>query len=343
MRPIRVLITCLGGRYSVSLIRALRKDKRLGIKIVGTDTNRDVISKHFVESFHTVPSGSDKDYIPQMLRISEKEKIDIIIPGADEEVMAVSRAKGLFDKKGIICSVDNIQNIDLVMDKWKLFNHLFKNKIPMPAFKPVSEVKDIKKVADYFGYPKSKFILKPRRSRGARDVWIIGEDDGSTSLKYFKNHFEKQNIKRLNYVAMEFLPGPAYDVDLLAKFGNPICIVPRRRVWKNRLSSFCEGCKVENNTQLIRLVTKISKLLKLNYAYDFDCGTFSDGAPAIYEINPRFSGAVAASLGSGVNIPVMLVRMLKGIEIPKYNIRFDISMFPVPEMVFVDKGKVLCR
>ena len=337
---VRILLTCLGGRYSLGIIKALKESTKPKMEIIGADIIPDVIPKHFVDSFYTIPRGSDSNYISEVLRICKKERIDIIIPGADEEVIALSTAKEIFNKRGIICSVDTIHNINLVSDKFDLYNFLAKNYLFKPQYKLLQKAGDIDDVADYFGYPKSKFVVKPRRSRGARNVWIIGEDSESSSTREFRNYFKNHSEDLLDYVAVEFLPGPAYDVDVIAKDGEPICIVPRRRLWKNKLSASNEGCRVENNKKLISLVADIVRLLKLNNAYDFDCGSLDNSEHAIYEINPRFSGAVAASLGAGVNLPVMLVKLLKGLSLSNKNITFDVSMFPVSEMVFLKKGKL---
>jgi predicted ATP-grasp superfamily ATP-dependent carboligase len=177
-------------------------------------------------------------------------------------------------------------------------------------------------------------------------VRIIGEDkEGEISLQKLCGLYESEELKIYTNLAMEYLPGPAYDVDVLAKNAHPLCVVPRRRTWKNRLSPFSEGCIVEDNKELVQFVENIIRVLKLNYVYDFDCGTTDGGKPAIYEINPRLSGAIAASAGAGVNLPVMLVKMLMGMEVPKCAIRFGTHMHPKPngEMEFTYEERTLCR
>ncbi len=341
MRKIKVLLTCLGGRFSFDTLYALRQSKQPKIEIVGADVNSDVTIKYFVDSFYTVPHGLDYNYAREILRICKKEKVEIVIPGADEEVIALSGEKEKFTNSGIVCAVDDYSTLELVTDKARLFDFLSKNNICMPRYKIVNTAKEVVSAADYLGYPKRKFILKPTRSRGARNVWLIGKDNKSVTLKAFLEHIKRDRTKKLNYLAVEFLPGFAYDVDVIAKEGKPFCIVPRRRLWRNPFSASSEGCVIEKNRHLTDLVAEITKLLNLNYAYDFDCGSFGNSRPAIYEINPRFSAAVAASLAGGVNLPVMLVRLLKGMKLPKCSIMFNVSMFPISKMMFSKAGKLL--
>lgn len=339
----KVLLTCIGGRFSINTIKALKKPSGIKVKVVGVDMKTDVEARHYVDAFYTVPAGSDKEYITRLLDIAQKERVEIIMPCSDEEAIALCRAKGNFAKKGITCAVDKSNTVELVTDKCKLFEFLSQKRIPMPRFKPISCVRQISDFAQYLDYPKHKFVIKPARSRGARDVWVIGEDAGMCPLKKLLRDLKERKIKQFNYLAMEFLPGPAYDVDLLAKNGRPLCILNRRRLWRNKLSGFSQGCIVEENKPLTDFVAKASALLKLNYVYDFDCGTYLNGMPAVYEINPRFSGAIAAGIGSGVNIPQMLIRMIKGLNIPKQNIKFNVSMFPVSGIMCFKNNKKICR
>lgn len=344
MRSIRVLLTCIGGRFGISTINALKASINPKITIIGSDTNNDIAAKYLVDAFYLVSPGSAPGYVQEMINICKKERVDVFIPCADEEVLSVAREKELFIKKGIKCAADDPETVDLVGDKWRLFNMLAKSGIPMPKFKLVNDINHIKAAAEYMGYPRNKFILKPRRSRGARNTWLIGKGDGETSVEEVQRNFKIQKTGKLNHVAMEFLPGPAYDVDLLVKNGRPIYIIPRRRVWRNKLSRFSEGCRVEKNGALTKMVSQIAMLLKLNYIYDFDCGSFGDHTPAIYEINPRFSGAVAAGMGAGINIPLTLVNILIDSKIVKKKVNFNISMLPITDMLFLNKEKAfLCR
>jgi carbamoyl-phosphate synthase large subunit len=40
------------------------------------------------------------------------------------------------------------------------------------------------------------------------------------------------------------------------------------------------------------------------------------GAPAIFEINPRFSGGIPLTIAAGADFPKMLLRLAMGLEVP---------------------------
>ncbi|MFH0840006.1 MAG: ATP-grasp domain-containing protein [Candidatus Omnitrophota bacterium] len=326
-KKVRVMLTCVGGKFSRNTVKLLKESKDPEITVIGVDSGRSIGCIDGLQAFHIVPRGSDKVYIPKLLELCGKESVDIVIPCADEEVAKIAAFKSQFDGAGITCAVDGRKTVALTNDKFALFEHLSRNGINMPRYKLIKSAQELKKSAAYFGYPKEKFVIKPRCGRGTRHTFIIGNDGESMPLEEALNIFGDLPT---NLMAMEYLSGEAYDVDVLAREGNPLCIVPRRRTWLNKLSPFSEGCEVENNEDVTEFVKRITLVLKLNYAYDFDCGITAKGKPALYEINPRFSGAIAASAGAGINMPVMLVRMMRGLDIPKMRIKFGTKMIPKP-------------
>lgn len=335
-KRVRVLLTCVGGKFSRNTIKLLKESKDPEIMVIGVDSSGDIGRMDSLENFYIVPRGSDKKYIPKLLEVCKKERIDIVIPCADEEVEAISAFKPQFEKEGISCAAAGRKTIALTNDKFALFECLSGNGMNMPRYRLIKSAEELKQNAAYFGYPKEKFVLKPRCGRGARGIYIIGNDGDSMPLEEVLDIFGDLPV---NAVAMEYLPGEAYDVDVLARGGDSLCIVPRRRTWLNKLSPCSEGCEVEDNEEIVRFVKKITSILKLNYAYDFDCGITTEGKPALYEINPRFSGAIAASAGAGINMPVMLIRMMRGMDVPVARIKFGTKMIPKPNggMDFVYK------
>lgn len=346
MRTVKILLTCLGGRFMLDTLMALRLASSFRLEIFGSDSDftNAILFKDYIRKFYKVPRGSQEGYIDAIMHICKNEGINLVIAGSDEEVYSLAKHKTIFDAAGIIVTVDNFYTVSLLRDKWELFTYLESAGLRMPRFYRLRNSKDLMKVAEYFEYPKRKFVLKPRISRGARNVWIVGKGPGAHTLREVCNYFFEQKIVVSNYIATEFLPGNAYDVDLLSRDGNPICIVSRRRIWKNPLSSFSEGCIIEKNERVINLVKKIATLLKINYLYDFDCGEFADSTPAVYEINPRASGAVASALGGGVNMPLLLVQMALGMKLPRIKLKFGVEMFPITKMVFLRQNRrILCR
>ena len=350
MAKTNVLVTCIGGVFSLDTFRSLRADKELDVRIIGVDGNPEVVNRHFADVFYPVPLATTHpdDFIETVLDICQRESVDVLIPCSDEEALATSAAKKRLSDVGVACAVEDHEKVLLMRDKAALFAHVAECGVSMPRFTRLSDVNALPEVAEQMGYPDARFVLKPTTSRGARNFMIV--DSGRTVYRVLSEernsgHGNLEDVTRrlkeeesgLNLMAAEYLPGPAYDVDCVATNGKPLCIVPRRRLWKDAFSPVSQGCRVEKNEGLERLTREIVQAMSLNYAFDLDCGTRDDGSPGLFELNPRVSGSVAAATGGGVNVLAILVRSVLGLPVEETEIRYGATMFPTTRMGFISE------
>lgn len=344
---LNVLITCIGGFYGLDTIEALKSDKELDVRVFGVDSDETVVNRYFADSFSVVPSAESHpdDFVEALLSLCNEFSIGAVIPGSDEEAYALSKAKSDFNQIGTECAVQDLGTMELIRDKLLFFQKISNEKFGIPKFADVSVVEDIKTAASRLGYPKRRIILKPRVGRGARGLIVIDENvvrpsHGTESRGYWLGNLEsavdmlEEKDQPLNLIGMEFLSGDIYDVDCLSNSGEPIYIVPRRRLWDTPFSRGIEGHVIEHNQEIIDITSKIVRALKLSYAFDCDFGTFEGGAPGVLEVNPRWSGSVAASRAAGVNIPALLARDLMGLPLPDLKVMHGAKIFPVSRMEF---------
>ena len=99
---------------------------------------------------------------------------------------------------------------------------------------------------------------------------------------------------------MEYLPNNDYSVDILAKNGEIIAMVPKIREVKSHGPSLVS--KVDYNPKIVSLVKKISKVFNLNHNVNIQLRLGDDGEPYPYEINPRIAGTIAACNHIGLNL-----------------------------------------
>lgn len=346
-KSFKVLITCVGGFYGRDTIEALKSDKELDVTVVGVDSDETVPNRHFTDMFSVVPNAEARpeDFVETLLTLCSDSSIDAIVPGSDEEAYALSRAKLDFRKLGTECAVQDLETMELIRDKLVFFQKISNEAFKIPKFAGISVVEDLKAEASRLGYPSRRIILKPRVGRGARGLIVLDEtardpSRGTESRGYWLGDLEsavnmlEKKDRLLNLIGMEFLPGDIYDVDCLAKSGDPIYIVPRKRLWDTPFSRGIEGHVIEHDQEIVDITSRIVKALKLGYAFDCDFGTHEGGGVGILEVNPRWSGSVAASRASGVNIPALLVRDLMGLPLPDLEVVHGASIFPVSRMEF---------
>ena len=349
---INVLITCIGGYYGIDTIEALKSDSEIDINVIGVDADSTVVNRNFVDTFFCIPNADEdpESFINSLYEICEKYNVDIIIPGADEEAYALSSSKDIFERLGVKCAVQDKDIMEIISDKLVFFNKMSELNIRTPKFSGVSNLDDLINNSDYLGFPDKRIILKPRVGRGARGLMVIDDQiasptEGQESRGYWLGNIEsaikylgnKQSFNNsdLRLIAMEYLPGDIYDVDCVANNGLPIAIIPRKRLANTPFSRGVEGHEIDNNETILDITTETIKALSLGYVFDCDFGTHANGEPGILEINPRWSGSVAASLGSGVNIPSLIVRVLMGIEFDQIEPTYGNKIFPTTRMGFL--------
>ena len=70
-----VLITCVGGGLSFALIESLKDSLLYDYRIVGTDTNEDVIAKNICDVFSLVPHGEAPTYSESILQLCIEQNV----------------------------------------------------------------------------------------------------------------------------------------------------------------------------------------------------------------------------------------------------------------------------
>ncbi|GMV21726.1 MAG: hypothetical protein AMXMBFR57_16750 [Acidimicrobiia bacterium] len=346
-QPYTVLITCLGGVYSRETVEALRLDRSLRLRIVGCDADASTVNRYFVDEFRVVPNASaaPEQFGEVMLALCREMGVSLVISGADEEVLALSRRRADFEAMGVTCAVERPETLAILRDKATLFDCLRAAGVAVPAYRRVESAGDVRLAAEMLGYPDRPFVLKPSTGRGARGLMLVDARERGVAHPAGTRGYVRGDLAGIagaiaasgatGLLAMEYLPGPAYDVDCVATRGVPHCTVVRRRLWRDPLSPVSQGCRVERHPALEALTREVVAALGLSFACDLDFGTGSDEGVGLFEVNPRWSGAVASALAGGVNVPAVLVRSVRGMALGETEPRPGRSMYPVTRMVFV--------
>ena len=145
----RIILTCIGGPLKINEIKFLKITK-FNNYVVGTDINKNITSKKFVDKFYITPKGNDNRYIKEMIRIVKKEKIDLIIPCSDEEALSLAKNKKKFNMINCMIAIDDYKKIRIFADKLKTYQFLKKAKIMTPKYYSSNNISDLKKKYNIF-------------------------------------------------------------------------------------------------------------------------------------------------------------------------------------------------
>ncbi|MDD5544018.1 MAG: ATP-grasp domain-containing protein [Acidobacteriia bacterium] len=263
---------------------------------------------YVVDRFFVIPPvGKDpQEYVNRILRISRREKIDLVIPTVSEELLPLAERRHEFEEQGIRVMVSNPAAIAVTVDKWKTYQFCQAEGIRCPRTGLVQGKDSVGAFARRMGFPIS---LKPRWGRGSAGFHVVRD---------------MKVLKTLNPVhstiMQEYIGGMEYSTDVLMQDGIPVLAVPRERL---RTES---GISVIGKTVRLPKVSKfainICEALGLEGVANVQI-KLDRGGPTLIEVNPRFAGTTILSVAAGVNFPYLAVKnFLRGERFVPSELRF---------------------
>lgn len=293
MSQIRILFTSVGRR--VELMQAFKKaatDLNADVVIYGADIVDNASALFYCDKKIIVPRIKTPEYIPELLRICEQEKINALIPTIDTDLLLLAKNKAKFTAMGTEVLIAAEDKVQLCRDKRFTADYFIKCGLKSP--KPIDDYTQYNG-----GFPA---FIKPK--------------DGSSSINAYKVH-NAEELKSYasmidDYIIQPFIEGTEFTIDAFCDFkGNPIFITPRERVavrsgevLKTRIAQ--DDVMIAECKQLLadyRPSGAITvQLIKQN----------STGDNYYIEINPRFGGGAPLSIKAGADSARVCIELLMG-------------------------------
>ena len=289
MKELRVLFTGAGRR--IELIQAFRSAAfRLGIDltIFGADLDMTAPALIYCDYARKVCRMKDERYIPELISICQQDKIDLLIPTIDTDLLLLSNNVDLFGDTKVLISAP--EKIAICRDK----NHTSDFFKSCGCYAP-TPVNDWRSYKDEF-----PCFIKPK--------------DGSGSINAFKAESQKEleiyADQIGDYIVQPFIEGREYTVDIFCDFkGNPLYITPRIRtqvrageVLKTQISmdeKIIEECK--------RIIARFRPVGPMTVQLIRQNTTDKD---YFIEINPRFGGGAPLSMKAGARSADALLALM---------------------------------
>lgn len=292
-----LLFTSVGRR--VELMQAFRSAAQaLGLELTlyGADITPTAPALCFCDQTVIVPRIRTPEYIPALLDICQKEKIDALIPTIDTDLLILSQNKERFAAIGTRVMISAPDKIALCRDKRLTADYFHSVGLESPV--PVDDAAAYKG-----GFPA---FIKPK--------------DGSSSIFAYKVNDRAELAAYASqvpdYIIQPFISGTEYTVDIFCDFdGAPIFITPRIR----QAVRAGEVLKTQI-AQDLRIIEEMKQLIR-DYR---PCGPITvqlirqetTGTDYYIEINPRFGGGAPLSMMAGANAAQALLRLLTGEQLP---------------------------
>ena len=276
---IRVLFTGGGGAGNEALFRLFgpKYDVHFG------DADVSAIDPSIPEERrHTLPWASDPNFVNKVGDICRSSGIDLLIPGVDEELLALARNVEVLAPTRLLLPEEKY--VETMLDKLHMADALADRNIPVPLSHTLAdELNDIR-------FP---CISKPRRGRGSRGVSVLESSDDAVALR------SKQGALAREMLVQEKIDGIEYTVQMVAdSHGCLRAIVPVK-------ISVKRGITLRAVTEAEPRVAAACREVHLAFP---TCGCYNiqliltpEGRALPFEINPRISTTLCLVVAAGID------------------------------------------
>jgi carbamoyl-phosphate synthase large subunit len=315
----KIGITGVGGGVGQSIIKSLQDSE---YQLITMDGELQATGLYVGSKSYLIPYAKDLNYINSLLEICQKEKINLLFPGLDAELLILAKNIEKFEAIGTKVIVSSPKVIETANDKLKTYKRLSKKGIQVPFTCALNKFE----IADFI-FP---IIIKPKKD-GARSKDVFKIDN----KKQFKQIWNQLKGKRGKFIAMQFIDGDEYTCGTVNLNGVCHGVISMKRILRDG-DTF--KCYVEKNKVIEQYVKSIVNEIKPFGACNIQL-KLKDGIPYIFEINARCSGTTAARSLAGFNEAKMIADYLLKNQVPQFEIK-EISIFRYWNEIVVENSSI---
>ena len=316
-RRITVALTGLNNTDNpgpgIPVIRGLRDSEYFEPRVIGLayeSLEPGIYMHDIVDRTYRIPYPSEGagPLVDRLLSIAETEKIDLLIPNFDAELIAFMSATFLPTRK----QYDEREKANLPE-----FGKKYDVKVPFST--TVTSIADFRDLDERLNYPivvKGKFY----------DAYIANNRDQANI--YFSRISAKWGLP---VIVQEFIQGTEVNVVALGDGeGNTVGAVPMRKQYITDKGKAWAGVTLDD-TSMLDLTGRIIKATRWRGGMELELIRSEKNELYLIEINPRIPAWVYLAVGAGQNIPEALAKLALGIrpepfasyEIGKMFIRYS--------------------
>ena len=317
----RILFTGAGRR--IELIQAFRNAALVlnqDLKIYGADMTGTAPALAYCDYVRQIVPMKDPGYIDALLNICREDRIDLVIPTIDTDLMTLAENRNMFLESGTKVMISDPEMIRICRDK-NLTSAFFES-CGVCAPHPVNDW-----LKYDGGFPA---FIKPK--------------DGSSSINAFKvdnrEELEVYASQIDDYIVQPFIDGMEFTIDVFCDWeGTPISIVPRERVQVRA------GEVLKTRIYMDPMIIEEAKRICSRFR---PCGPMtvqlirdsSSGIDYFIEINPRFGGGAPLSMKAGARSAESILRLLNGNTITPFDSIADGAVYSrFDQSVCVEEGR----
>jgi carbamoyl-phosphate synthase large subunit len=294
---VNLLFPSAGRR--VELLRAFKRayaSLELDGCVVATDIDPLAPALRVVDRAHIVPPIASPGYVPALIELCRRYRIDLVVPLLDPDVSVLAVNRAALEATGARVAVVPSDAAAIVSDKRRTQEFFQGQGLRTPASWAPSELEPSRA-----SYP---LFVKPRKGSAGKDAHKVM---GPAELEFYLERVPEPIIQ-------EFLEGPEITSDVVCDLDGKVLAVVSRRRLEVRNGEVAKGVTISDPAIQDACVSIATELPAVG-PITVQC-IMHGAAPHFTEINGRLGGGVPLAIAAGVDVPAMLLAMAAGLPVP---------------------------
>jgi carbamoyl-phosphate synthase large subunit len=291
----KILLTSAGRRGY--LVKYFKQALGNNGEVWGADSSQYTPAFQYCDKAFLLPEVNEPNYLDKVIGLCNDNKIDIVIPLIDPELIVMAQQRQRFYDEDITVVVSPLKTIRISFDKYLTYQFGKDNGIAVPkTFIDIDEA--LRSISS--GELNWPLLVKPRK--GSASLGII-PCQNECLLKFAFENCPQPMIQ-------QYINGDEYGYDTFCDFDfRPISVFCKKKLMMR--SGETDKAISTNDPQLVDFGLKIAQNLQIFGPADLDVIMDKDG-PKLLEINPRFGGGYPCSHLAGADFPAKLIAIRKG-------------------------------
>jgi len=279
-----ILILGAGGNVSQGIIRTIL-NSGLKCKLITACVSERAFGFYMSNKSYISPYANDANFIPWLIEICNKEAIEIILTGVEENIEKIAQNIEILNKKTNAIFISSTpEQLKIGNDKLLTAQWLKNNQCNFPSYADLSNKEKVAELIKKEGFP---LIAKPRKGKGSNGVIIINNKKELNKISNLKNYVLQ---KYLGDEDNEYTVACYYDK--YNKFKD--MIIMKRRLENGTTIEAESVFNQEIYDECKKICEKFKPIGPLNIQL-----RVHNSKPVCFELNVRFSGTtpIRALLG----------------------------------------------
>lgn len=277
---IKILVSGASGIVGYGILKSLKKSG-LNVQLYASTIYTNSAASVFSDFVIIAPLTKSSNYLNWLCETIYKYKIDVIIPGIEDDLYYWNQNRDIISKTGVNIILNRSELIESCKDKWIFYNQ-YKTQLKTYLIDTYEN----------FNILEFPFIAKPKRGFGSKGIYRICND---IELITFKS------LRLNDYIFQPYIGSDEFEYSVSAFFdenSNLIDFMPlRRELSKDGFTEFANYEDKGFEKIIVEIGNVILPIGPINFQFRLD---------EIYqfkllEINPRISSATSIRTLYGYN------------------------------------------